>query len=138
MEIIQAIETYQVPGCLSEFDKNNYTTQQGAVGWEEHRPATYISGGVGKIFLGMPTGFNRMGVAEEMPLNIFKDFEQYSNYYKLPFNIPVWKHLDKYGNTLVRGLMPRRNLPFICVILENCIGKIECFEVTESLMKTMD
>jgi hypothetical protein len=68
----------------------------------------------------------------------FKDFtetgwKEYNN-----FNRPVWKHLDKHGNTLVRGLMPRRNEPFLHIFLENCISQIHCLEISKDEIDEMD
>ena len=33
------------------------------------------------------------------------------------FNVPVWVHLNKHGDTIVRGLSPRINCPFLHVFL---------------------
>lgn len=137
MNQIQAIKTYQVPGDIGDFDETNFEIQEGGYGWKDHHPATYASG-IGKIYLGMPKGFNRLGEFTDMDLMIFKDYEQFSSFFKPPFNLPVWKFLDEHKNTLVRGLMPRINRPFICVILGNCLDKINCYELTKEDQEGMD
>ena len=75
-----------------------------------------------------------------MKPTIFKDYQEFNSdggkYDKL--NIPVWKHLDKHGNTLVRGLIPRRNEPFLHIFLENCISQIHCLEISNEDIKNMD
>ena len=64
-------------------------------------------------------------------------YEDNENYYDM-FNIPVWKYLDEHGNTLVRGIMPRRNEPFLHIYIGNCIDKINCLEITKQNIDEMD
>ena len=92
--------------------------------------------GKGKILLGMPKGFNRLGQADKVGLFIYRTFVERGEYNK--FNVPVWKHLTKDGHTIVRGICPRLSWPWIHIFLENCITKIECLEITEKDMKEMD
>jgi len=105
---------------------------------------------IGKIFLGMPKGFDRMGLIDKMPLHIFESFETFKKEWNRPsingatssgydeWNVPVWKFLDERGNTLVRGLSPRVNSPFLHLILEDCRDKISCLEVTKEMHEGMD
>lgn len=138
MKALQAIETYQVPGAVGNFDPINYNGQIGACGWDDHVAGTRYTG-VGKFFLGMPRGFNRVGIYEDMKLLIFGSYEQYNEYFdKKTYNVPAWKHLDEHKNTLVRGLMPRRNEPFLCVIIGNCIKQIDCLEISKKEIEEMD
>ena len=136
-----AIERYQCSGCISGSDTSCFKENEaGGVGCGKHFSGTIISG-VGKIFLGLPKGFNRLGHYDNMKPTIFKSFKyfiesdwgEYDN-----FNRPVWKHLDKHGNTLVRGLMPRRNEPFLHIFLENCISQIHCLEISKEDIENMD
>ena len=136
-----AVERYQCSGCISGSDTSCFKENvAGGIGCGEHFSGTIISG-VGKVFLGLPKGFNRLGNLEKMKPIIFKsfkdfaesDWKEYNN-----FNRPVWKHLDKLGNTLVRGLMPRRNEPFLHIFLENCISQIHCLEITQNDIDQMD
>lgn len=139
LNIIKAIKTYQVPGDIGDFNPKDYKTQEGASGWDDHCPGTFLMPTPGLIFLGMPHGFDRLGCFKEMKLMIFKDFEQYKSFYSNEkFNIPVWKYLDEHNNTLIRGLMPRTNYPFLCVILGNHISKINCLEITKEDVNSMD
>jgi len=85
----------------------------------------------------MPKGFNRLGQIAELKPFIFDTFENSKWKYDM-WNIPVWKYLNKDGHTMVRGLMPRRNEPFVHIYLENCIDKINCLEITQSDVDSMD
>lgn len=94
----------------------------------------------GKILLGMPKGFNQLGPWTEMPLNIFatkEDFESSWGYNKL--NLPVWKYKNKEGHVFIRGMCPRRNMPFLHVVLDASIYEtLNCQEITEKDFETMD
>lgn len=136
-----AIERYQCSGCISGSEVSCFKENEaGGVGCGKHFSGTMISG-IGKVFLGLPKGFNRLGRFENMKPIIFKSFKdftetgwkEYNN-----FNRPVWKHLDKHGNTLVRGLMPRRNEPFLHIFLEDCMSEINCTEITQDDINEMD
>lgn len=136
-----AIEYYQCSGCISGSDTSCFKENNaGGVGCGEHFSGTIISG-VGKVFLGLPIGFNRLGHLETMKPIIFKSFKDFSETGWIEYNVfnsPVWKHLDKNGNTIVRGLMPRRNEPFLHIFLENCLDKINCVEITQNDIDNMD
>ena len=137
LEIKNAIEKYQCPGCLTDSDtecfKNN---QMGGLGCGKHRVGT-MSPEIGSFFLGMPKGFNRVGLQNGLKPNIYETFESSQWKYDM-WNIPVWKHLNKYNHTLVRGISPRTNWPFLHIFLENYIDKIKCLEITESDINEMD
>lgn len=135
-EIKKAIEEYQCSGCMSGHNMLCFKGNQNGVGCGNHSAGTMISG-IGKIFLGMPKGFNRLGECENLKPIIFETFKD-SNWEYDMWNIPVWKHLNKDGHTLVRGLMPRRNEPFIHIYLENCMDKINCLEITQDNVNEMD
>jgi hypothetical protein len=112
----------------------------GGIGCGKHKAGTMVNG-IGSFFLGLPKGFNRLGHLETMKpiiFNSFKDFsesgwKEYNN-----FNMPVWKHLDEHGNTLVRELMPRINEPFLHIFLEDCISQIHCLEISKEEIDNMD
>jgi hypothetical protein len=84
----------------------------------------------------MPKGFNRLGLVEKMSLDIFESIEEKNEQWGTfdHFNIPTWKYLDGFGNTLVRGHSPRTNGTFTMVILGDCRKDINCFEVTNEIM----
>lgn len=133
----KAIERYQCPGCILGSDISCFKESDYGEGCGDHRAGTAILG-IGKIFLGMPKGFNRLGIGlggeENMKLRVFSKYEDQYN----RFNVPTWKHLNEHGHTLVRGLMPRRNEPFLHVFLENCMDRVDCIEITIDDMKDMD
>ena len=135
--IKNAIEEYQCSGCVLGSDiecfKENTT---GGVGCGKHHAGT-IMRGVGNFFLGMPVGFNRVGEQKTLKPNVYETFES-SDWTYDKFNIPVWKYLNKDGHTFVRGIMPRKNEPFIHVFLEDCIEKIDCLEITQNDVDQMD
>lgn len=133
----KAVKEYQCPGCVCGSDPYGcYKNEHGdGIECTKHVVGTSVTG-VGVFFLGMPTGFNKLGPNEKLKIKIFEKFTDVFDYDK--FNVPVWKHLDKHGNTIVRGLMPRINFPFLHIILENCIDKVECIEITEKDCGVMD
>lgn len=134
-----AVEEYQCVGCSGDgFDvcfKSNFT---GGIGCGSHVPGTFISG-IGSIILGLPKGFHRLGIYEKLNLKIYEHFEDCkfdddeSPVYNI-FNVPVWKYLNEKQHTLVRGLTPRLNEPFIHIFLEDCREKINCIEITKKQM----
>jgi N6-adenosine-specific RNA methylase IME4 len=71
-----------------------------------------------------------------MRINIFEKFDDGWGYDL--FNIPVWKYKDNLGNTIVRGMLPRLNTPFLHIFLEDCIYKICCRELKNSDLNKMD
>jgi len=130
-----AIEEYQCPGCAVGYDLSCFEGMPfEGIGCSRHQPATRLSN-AGLFFTGMPVGFNRLGVFENMNITIFKKYED-TVYDKL--NIPVWKHLNKNNHTIVRGIKPRKNEPFLHIFLENCLYKIDCLEITSKDIEQMD
>jgi hypothetical protein len=71
-----------------------------------------------------------------MKINIFEKFSDGWDYDQ--FNIPVWKHLDENGNTIVRGISPRINAPFLHVYSGNCLSEISCKLITSDYIGCMD
>ena len=145
----EAIKEYQCPGCVSGPDLSCVTKCDTGIGCGAHCPGTMMFPIAGTIFLGMPKGFDRRGPSDKMALYLFQSFEDYEKESSHPtvigtksgydeFNIPVWKFLDKNGNTVVRGLRPRINVPFLHVILGDCRDKINCLEVTQEMQSMMD
>ena len=132
--VINAVEEYQCPGCVCGSDITCYEKSDN-LACEKHCVGTLISG-VGKIFLGMPKGFNRLGFMDKTKIYIFEKLTDGWGYDK--FNIPVWKYLNEHNNTVVRGICPRTNYAWIHIFLENCIDKIECLEITKNDIDEMD
>jgi hypothetical protein len=134
-EIKKAIEEYQCSGCVVGHNTSCFEQNEAGVGCGKHVAGTIMSG-VGTLFLGMPKGFNRLGVHAEMKPIIFDTFAS-SDWQYNKFNIPAWKYLFN-GHTFVRGMMPRRNEPFLHVFLEDCLDKIDCRLITQDDTDQMD
>ncbi len=129
-----AINEYQCPGCIVGSNTECYEKSEN-LACGKHVAGT-MGSGIGRFFLGMPTGFNRIGNVEGMKIHIFRRLNDGWGYDT--FNVPVWKHLDKNNITIVRGICPRLNYPWIHIFLENCIDKINCIEITEKQINEMD
>jgi len=129
-----AVEEYQCSGCVNGHNISCFKGDKHSQACSKHVPGTMILG-LGTIFLGMPKGFDRQGPCKETTINIFETF----NNEKYDFlNIPVWKFKDKNGNTLVRGIRPRLSFPFIHIYLEDCMKKINCYELTKEDIDKID
>ena len=136
-KIKKAIEEYQCSGCISGHNTDCFEKCDTGIGCGKHYAGTHVMPIVGKIFLGLPKGFNRLGHNnDDMKPYIFEDLKDWGEYNK--FNVPVWKHLDKNGNTLVRGLKPRLNTPFIHIILKDALSEINCELITDKDLEEMD
>ena len=134
-----AVEQYQCPGCVVGSDISCFGKHTFGKGCGKHVAGTIGYPVVGKFFLGMPTGFCRLGSFQDMKLIIYETWEELSashSYDKL--NAPVWKYVNESGHTLVRGLYPRTNFTFLHVILEDCSSKIDCIEITNKDLEGMD
>ena len=131
----EAIQEYQCSGCVSGEYPDCYVKGMN-VECTKHCSGTRIMPIIGRIFLGLPRGFSRLGPAEETKISIFKEFEDGWGYDT--FNVPVWKHLDKHGNTLVRGICPRLNLPWVHIFLGNVLNRIDCINITNEDLEGMD
>jgi hypothetical protein len=131
--IKDAVEEYQCPGCVSGYNTSCYKKDEYSNSCKEHLAGTILFPS-GTVFLGMPKGFNRTGELKTK-IRIFEKFDEAGYDF---FNVPVWKYLNENNHTLVRGISPRINLPFLDIILENCIDKINCIEVTQKDLDRMD
>jgi len=133
MEMNIEVVDYQCVGCV--YDRSVDCFEQGdiGIGCKDHHAGTMMVG-IGKLLLGMPKGFNRIG--PYLDFAMFESFEDGDGYDK--FNIPTWKYLNSKGHTLVRGHRPRTNLTFVHVYLENCMDKVNCYEVILNDINSMD
>ncbi len=129
-----AVEEYQRPGCVCGHDISCYQ-KEGDEACSKHVPGTTMSH-IGRFFLGMPKGFNRLGPDREMRIYIFPELKDGWGYDI--FNVPVWKHKDKNGNVIVRGISPRINAPFLHIFLSGCLSEINCVEITDKELEEMD
>ena len=142
MNAEQAVKEYQCSGCTNGPYEECFSIDNKSLACKNHTAGTSIFPQYEKIFLGMPKGFNKIGKNSKIDpeIQIFKTFEQKIDFnWEYDFlNIPVWKYLDKFGNTIIRGYSPRINEGFIHIILEDCIDKIDCFEITEKELLKID
>lgn len=132
MNVIEAIKEYQCPGCMIGPDENCLKTENGEC--LNHVAGSFVAPVVGWVFLGMPKGFNRN--AKEVKIRIYNTLQDYGDYNFL--NVPVWKYKDKNGNTFVQGLMPRLGRPFYHIFLTDCMNEINCHELTEAELNSID
>lgn len=130
----EAVQEYQCAGCAGGPFPVCYETNDGE-GCSKHCAGTTISA-IGRIFLGMPKGFNRLGFCGKTTISIFESIDAGWGYDL--FNVPVWKYLDSNGNTIVRGISPRINLPWIHIFIGDHIEKVDCYEITEKDLAEMD
>lgn len=133
-KIKAAVEEYQCPGCVCGSGTSCYE-QSDNEACKKHVAGTMITG-IGLIFLGMPTGFNRLGACDKTKINIFSELKDGWGYDL--YNVPVWKYKDRLGNTIVRGICPRTNFPWIHIFLTDCMEEIGCQEITEKELSKMD
>lgn len=128
------VKEYQCTGCVNDGDKC-FKKSSWSIACDAHCSGTIIPG-KGRIFLGLLVGFNRLGPWNDMKIRIFEKFSDYSGFDM--FNIPVWRYLNRNKHTVIRGLIPRRNEPFLYVFLEDCIDKIDCLEIFDRDIENMD
>ena len=131
----EMIEEYQCCGCVcgGNIKCGKYKTSE-TLACDGHCAGTTVMG-IGRIFLGMPKGFNRLGVDDKLRIWIYKhtdDFE-YNN-----LNIPVWKYKNRKEHIFVRGLMPRVNTTFLQIFKSGNFNKINAYEVKDKFLKTID
>ncbi len=116
----QMVEEFQCPGCVSGNRVNcgNYESCDFGDGayCQSHVPGTTIYP-IGRVFLGMPKGFNRLGPIDRdmMPAAIVLFTERLNVDFYDDFNVPVWA-MEKDGYLFVRVFSPRNNLPRIDVV----------------------
>jgi hypothetical protein len=136
-KIIDAVEEYQCPGCVGGGPKATcYLAPSDCLGHacDSHVPGTTILPGGGRIFLGMPKGFNKIGPVDDVWYGkrrpfIFKTLQEKNelwgeyDYY----NVPAWKYRNKNGHTLIRVFMPRLNNGELHIILEDCMDRVVGF-----------
>lgn len=140
-EIIkEAVDSYQCSGCTSGSDTSCYEKSQNLdISCSKHSVGTMVLG-IGWLQIGLPNGFNRVskGQTKIVDFYMYKTYEDKEKDFSFNmFNIPVWKYLHN-GHTLIRGVCPRTNTLFIQCILEDCMDKIDCLELTSEQVKAMD
>ena len=137
MDYKKLVEKYLCPGCSHGSNINcfEHKWNEKTVMCKNHSAGTFILG-VGRILLGLPKGFNRCGKSIEISIEEWKDMPDYPYDYS-KFNIPVWKYFDGEC-TLVRGLCPRINKPFLTIFNGDVRSEIDCLEIFEEDFEEMD
>lgn len=131
------VEEFQCSGCSKGGDCYKPKSDLN-IACDKHSPGTFVMG-QGKILLGFPKGFNRLGVCETIAINIFKTYDDMKKEWNLDmFNVPIWKHLDSNGNTIIKGISPRILYPFIHIVVEDCLDKVNCLEISQNNINSMD
>jgi hypothetical protein len=114
------IEKFQCPGCVSGSNTSceKYCcpqTNYSGFRCGNHIPETILSPG-GKICLGLPTGFNKVGQASinmgQWYIRLYNSPPKTDHYDK--FNVPVWI-MEKEGYLFVRCFSPRVNRSYVDV-----------------------
>ena len=133
------IEIYQCPGCINGPDPSSCEGfKQGETGCLGHQCGT-MGFGTGRIFLGLPKGFNRVGTSKDVTFCIYENPEEALDPSKATFNIVVWKHLDENGNTLIRVYSPRVNYGCAMVIRGDHLDKFPAaLLITDEIIGSMD
>ncbi len=139
-----AVDSYQCSGCTNGSNISCYERSRSSdISCMKHSAGTMVVGlgwlQIG-LQIGLPNGFNRVskGTTKVVDFYMFETFEKHDAYFEFDvFNIPVWKYLHN-GHTLIRGISPRTNTLFIQCILEDCMDKIDCLELTAEQVKAMD
>ena len=139
----EAVDTYQCSGCTIGSDVSCYKRTEGCdildVSCANHSVGTFV-GGIGWVQVGLPSGFDRVskGKNKIVDFYMFETYEDKEKYFSFDaFNIPVWKYLHN-GHTLIRGVSPRTNKLFTICVLEDCIEKFNCLELTTEQVNAMD
>jgi len=137
--IPELVKIYQCPGCVSspeDSDCYRKSSEHSNNACDNHCPGT-LAVNIGKLMLGFPKGFDRVGFASKVFICIFDKFEDGWDYDK--FNIPVWKYYDTENDTtLVKGLSPRICMIFIHIYAGDARDKIDCLELTKDDIEEMD
>lgn len=128
-EQIEMIEEFQCPGCTCGGDTECEAFKfhpNDAVGCycSGHSAGTFIVG-IGKIALGLPKGFDRVGTirtgfegiggspTRSTNIRLIVDVEKMEKYDSL--NVPVWA-MEKDGYLFVRVMCPRINYTYVDII----------------------
>jgi hypothetical protein len=131
---------YQCSGCVCGSNAECYVKDpDSGISCDKHCAGTTIYPIVGRIFLGMPRAFFRLGAQEDLKIKIFlTDADRKLAWNYDIFNVPTWKYKNKEGHIFVRGMCPRINWNWLHIILDGDIDAIRCYQITEKDMKEMD
>jgi hypothetical protein len=140
--MMKAAAEYQCPGCMNGNNPDDCIkvniTECGCTG---HHAGT-MGLGMGTFALGLPRGFNRFGPSGERKIEVYESYDSMMAIHpnlSTMFSVPVWKHLDAHGNTVMRWFSPRINNGWSCVVLGDCRDKFpQAQEITAEHLDQMD
>lgn len=126
------VKEFQCSGCANG-GEDCFEQSTISIACIKHHSGTITFPG-GKLFLGMPKGFNKVGEWSGLKMEVFASFNQFKEKFGYDvFNIPVWKTC-KDNITFVRGLSPRISRPFLHVIGGDCTSEIDCINISDQEM----
>jgi len=136
-----AVREYQCSGCRCGMDQSCGSFVGSYDGCRGHHPGIYMTGFT--LALGLPKGFNRVGMMDQettVPVRIFETFDaavdkgEYNKY-----NVPVWAHVNEHGHTIVRMFQPRLSRSEVHVIMEDCLDRVKpVYVFTAEELQKMD
>lgn len=127
----EAVEELQCPGCIhggsiqcGKFEQDPSFGKS----CRNHKVGT-LSALSGALYLGLPTGFNHVGVISDEIHNNIRIYGEKDVATSFDvFNVPVWyKETEKY--LFVRTFLPRRNYTYIDIFVK---GKAKDIKVNQS------
>lgn len=130
----EMVKEYMCPGCMNGSDLTCYEKHNLHSNCAKHCPGTMCFPG-GRIMLGMPKGFNKVGETDKPQIWIYETMEEFGGFDI--FNIPVWKYFDGRV-TMIRGLSPRINRGFLMVVSGDVRKQVDCMELTIENLDNMD
>jgi hypothetical protein len=139
---LDAIREYNCPGCVHGPEApacSRYAPDD--KGCRAHHPGT-MGLGIGAFALGLPKGFCRFGKQPTDRIEIHESWtamvEAQPNL-RTVFCVPVWKHLDRHGNTVIRWYSPRTNAGWSVVVLGDCRDMMpNALDITQEHLNNMD
>lgn len=142
MKMIEAIREYNCPGCMHGPEAPRCPQYApDARGCSGHYPGT-MGLGIGTFALGLPRGFCRFGKQDTKRVEIFESWSamvELQPNIRTIFSVPVWKHLDEHGNTVIRWFSPRTNAGWSNMVLGDCRDMMpNAIDITQEHLNNMD
>jgi len=125
------VKEYQCSGCVCCPADECFKEAEGkSIACDKHVAGSMTFPSIGRFFLGMPKGFDRIGEQDGLKIQIYKTQSDQEIQWKYDqFNVPVWKHQNKAGHIFIRGYIPRLNGGFIHIILKGNYKDIKAHEI---------
>lgn len=132
---LKMVKEFQCPGCTLGFNtdcglyKEDNAYGDGAFRCGSHVAGTFMPG-VGRVFLGLPIGFNKCrGSNNKMDVWFHLESMSFDK-----FNIPVWAMVEN-GYTFVRVYSPRINYGRVHVFEGECFpeGAVDVSKIVNEM-----